>query len=374
MSSFSSTVLVTGGCGFIGSNFVNYLLSQQGVEKVINYDNLSQGSNRLNVEASERCIFVCGDVSNGDLLGRTLHLYGVDRVVHFAALTHVGNSFKDPGEFVQNNVQGTLSLLESVRKYSHIKLLLYISTDEVYGESGDEEGPKRETDSLHPTNPYSASKLAAEKLIEVYLKAYKIPSCIVRMCNVFGPRQGLDKMFPKFIRQAASDEPFTIEGDGSQLRSWMYVLDACEAIHTVFQQGGVGSVYNIGSTCEVSVLEAAMAIKKEVFAQGSYMHQSLKVVTPKVSIVHLLPLRRGQPLYRGQRQPLYRGHCLLYIQWYSAHSKPLKMFGHTFKSINLHNYVAASINLVGQREKLTGQIPKLAGKCPVTDSYYEHWW
>lgn len=267
MSGCLSTVLVTGGCGFIGSNFISYLLSQ-GAEKIVNYDNLSDGSNRLNVEAADRCIFVAGDVCNGDLLDRTLRLHEVDRVVHFAALTHVSHSFEHPDEFVQANVQGTLSLLEAVRKYGRVKRLLYISTDEVYGESAADDSPKRETDSLHPTNPYSATKLAAENLVEVYLQAYSIPTCTVRMCNVFGPKQCLDKMLPKFIHQAIRDEPFTIEGDGCQLRCWMYVQDACRAIHTVFQQGMVGNVYNIGSTCEVSVLEAARAIKKEVLAQG----------------------------------------------------------------------------------------------------------
>ena len=262
------STLVTGGCGFVGSNFICHLLDQCPGTVIVNYDNLSKWSNRLNIDASERYVFVSGDMCNGDLLDKTLRLHEVDKVVHFAALTHVGDSFDHPHEFVQANVQGTLSLLEAVRKYGQIKRFLYISTDEVYGESGIDDDPKKETGNLHPTNPYAATKLAAEKLVEVYLAAYSVPTCIVRMCNVYGPRQGLNKMLPKFISLSIQDKPFTIEGDGHQLRSWMYVHDTCRAIHSVFQHGKVGDVYNIGSTCEMSVLDAAREIKREVFAQG----------------------------------------------------------------------------------------------------------
>lgn len=275
----STSTLVTGGCGFIGSNFICHLLHED-AGKIVNYDNLSKWSNKLNVDASEeRCIFVAGDVCNGDLLDKTLRLHEVDKVVHFAALTHVSDSFKHPDDFVQANVQGTLSLLEAVRKYGRVKQFLYISTDEVYGESGIDDSPKKETDNLHPTNPYSATKLAAEKLVEVYLTAYSIPACTVRMCNVYGPRQSLNKMFPKFISLSIQDKPFTIEGDGHQLRSWMYVHDTCRAIHLVFQRGKIGSIYNIGSTCEMSVLDAARGIKKEVFAQGICMHACVSTST-----------------------------------------------------------------------------------------------
>ena len=256
-------VMVTGGCGFIGSNFIHFLIQETTV-KIINYDNLSFAGRKFDTEASDRCVLVLGDICNSDLLYETLCLHGVEEIVHFAALTSVSDSFQNPQQYVKNNVEGTLSVLEAVKKYGRIKRFVQISTDEVYGDSDGDTTPKREGVSLEPTNPYSASKLSAEKFVGVYRVSYNTPASYVRMCNVYGPRQTFDKVVPKFISQAVEDKPFTIEGDGSQLRTWVYVLDACRAIYRVLQRGKIGEVYNIGSSSEKSVLDLAKMIKKEV--------------------------------------------------------------------------------------------------------------
>lgn len=254
-------VMVTGGCGFIPSNFVEFLL-EESTAKIVCYDNLSVAG--WSMESSDRCVFVIGDICNGDLLDRTLQLHGVNEIVHFAALTHVSDSFKNPQAYVESNVRGTVSLLEAVKRYGRINRFLQISTDEVYGDSHSDSVPKKEGDKLEPTNPYSASKAAAEKFVDVYRASYNVPACFVRMCNIYGPRQTLDKVVPKFINLAVEDKPFSIEGDGHQLRSWLYVKDACRAINTVLRRGKLGEIYNIGSSSEISVLNMAKLIKKEV--------------------------------------------------------------------------------------------------------------
>ena len=259
-----NVVLVTGGCGFIGSNFIQFVLEETNA-KVVNYDNcLSCAGGNADLADSERYCLVVGDVCDCELLEKTLYLHQVKDVVHFAALTSVSDSFENPDEYVKNNVQGTLSLLKAVRNYGCINRFVQISTDEVYGDSFSDGVPKKEGDSLEPTNPYSASKLSAEKFVDVYRVAYRIPASFVRMCNIYGPRQTLDKVVPKFIHQAIEGKPFTIAEDGKQLRSWLYVSDACRAIYSVLEKGKTGDVYNVASPCEMSVLDVAKAIKKEV--------------------------------------------------------------------------------------------------------------
>ncbi len=254
--------MVTGGCGFIASNFIRYILETTDWH-VLNYDSLVTG-NRANVDVSDRYTLVVGDLCNGTLLDRTLRQFNVQQIVHFGALTHVTDSFKDPDGYVRANVQGTLSLLDAVRRYGEVKRFVHISTDEVYGDSGMNEKPKTETDRLQPTNPYSATKVGAEKMADVYRVSYDIPLCGVRMCNVYGPRQTPDKVIVKFIGLAREGKPFTIEGDGQQLRSWLYVEDACRAIYTVLQKGVVGEFYNIVSSNELSVLDTAHHIQEAV--------------------------------------------------------------------------------------------------------------
>ena len=263
-----SVVLVTGGCGFIPSNFINNFLRSSNA-KIVNYDRLTPVSNKANVISSlaapEQYIFIGGDICNRALLNRVLRRYDVDAVVHFAAQTHVGDSYKDPQEFVKCNTEGTVTLLEACRAYGRIKRFVYVSTDEVYGDSGRTSlKPKTELDILQPTNPYAASKASAEHFVGVYHMSYGFPAVVVRMCNAYGPRQSLDKVVPKFIQQAASGKPFTIHGDGNQLRSFMHVSDTCAAISVVLTKGNIGQVYNVGTTFEISVTDLAKEIQKTV--------------------------------------------------------------------------------------------------------------
>ena len=268
-----SALLVTGGCGFIPSNFINYVLGRldSSSAKVINYDCLTSGSDKSNVDSScvapGQYILVCGDTCNGALLEQVLRRYNIDAVVHFAAQTHVGDSYKDPLEFVRSNVQGTVTILEACRTYGRLKRFVYVSTDEVYGDSEfASETPKTELDRLQPTNPYSASKASAEHFVTVYQKSYDFPAIVVRMCNAYGPRQSLDSVVPNFIHLAVREEPFTIQGDGSQLRSFMHVSDICAAISSLLNKGMTGEIYNVGSTLEISVIDLAKEIKKTVDA------------------------------------------------------------------------------------------------------------
>lgn len=256
-------IMVTGGCGFIGSKFVHFLLDESNAI-VVNFDKHPFGETST-LESSGRYTLVTGDICETKLLEKTLRLHEVQEIVHFAALTSVGDSFKKPKEYIRNNVEGTLSLLEAIKNYGRINRFLNIGTDEVYGESSNGV-PKKEEDRLEPTNPYSASKLSAEKFVDVYRVAYKIPAVFIRMCNIYGPRQTSDKVVPKFIYQAIEDKPLTIEGDGSQQRNWLYVSDACRAIYSVLEKGKTGEIYNIGSSFEMSITDMAKQIKEEVDA------------------------------------------------------------------------------------------------------------
>ena len=264
-----SVLLVTGGCGFIPSNFIDYVLDRSSSALVINYDCLTlHAGNKFNVDSSgvaEQYVLICGDICNRALLDRVIRRYNVDAVVHFAAQTHVGESYRDPQESVRCNVEGTVALLEVCRAYGRIKRFVYVSSDEVYGDSGyASDKPKTELDILQPTNPYAASKASAEHFVGVYRKSYDIPAIVVRVCNTYGPRQSLDKVVPKFIQQATHREPFTIEGNGSQLRSFLHVSDVCAAILAVLTKGTTDHVYNIGSTFEISVSHLAKEILKTV--------------------------------------------------------------------------------------------------------------
>ena len=267
-----STLLVTGGCGFIASNFINYILEDERLTritgKVISYDLLTQASNKSytdpNYAHSSRYALVTGDICNRKLLEQTLHKHSVDAVIHFAALTYVCDSFKEPLEYIKTNLEGTVTLLETCQSYGHLKRFVYVSTDEVYGDSIGDSEANTELDRVNPTNPYSASKASAEHFVDVYLRSYDLPSVVVRMCNVYGPHQSHYAVIPKFIQLAYQGKPFTVQGDGSQLRCWLHVSDACRAILSVLMEGKVGEVYNIGSSVEMSVIDLAKQIKKLV--------------------------------------------------------------------------------------------------------------
>ena len=242
-------LLVTGGAGFIGSNFIRHLLTKYPSYSVVNLDKLTYAGNLDNlrdVESDPRYRFVRGDISDGALVREAAR--DVDAVVNFAADTHVDRSIMDAGEFIRTDVFGTFTLLEAVKDL-RISRYVQISTDEVYGSI--ERGAFRESDPLNPSNPYSASKAGGDLLARAYWTTYKLPVIITRSSNNFGPYQYPEKVIPLFITNALDDRPLPLYGDGKNVRDWLYVLDNCAAIDLVLHKGRAGEVYNVGGGTEV---------------------------------------------------------------------------------------------------------------------------
>ena len=242
-------ILVTGGAGFIGSNFVRHVLTAHPGDSVVNLDKLTYAGNLENlrdVEADPRYRFVKGDVCDGAVVREAMR--GVDAVVHFAAETHVDRSNLGADEFLRTNVSGTFTLLEAAREL-RLARFLAVGTDEVYGSIA--EGAAREGDALNPSNPYSASKAAADLLARAYWTTHHLPVLITRSSNNFGPYQYPEKVIPLFITNALEDRPLPLYGDGRNVRDWLYVLDNCAAIDLVLRKGVEGEIYNIGGAAEV---------------------------------------------------------------------------------------------------------------------------
>jgi dTDP-glucose 4,6-dehydratase len=249
-------VLVTGGCGFIGSSFVNKLIKTNQYN-VYNLDCLNYCSSLNNIEEASNPMykFINGNITNKDLVTNILNTCKIDIIVHFAAQSHVDTSFSNPLAYTVDNVFGTHVLLECAKDYGKISLFVHISTDEVYGDIGDTK--KNETSVLCPTNPYSATKAAAELLVKSYYHSFKIPVIITRSNNVYGPKQYIEKVIPRFITQLMNNQALTIHGSGINKRSFVYIDDVVDAIQLIMENGKLGDIYNIGSDDELSVLDLA---------------------------------------------------------------------------------------------------------------------
>jgi dTDP-glucose 4,6-dehydratase len=242
-------ILVTGGAGFIGSNFVRHVLTAHRDDSVVNLDKLTYAGNLENlrdVEANPRYRFLKGDICDGAAVREAMR--GADAVVHFAAETHVDRSNLGADEFLRTNVNGTFTLLEAAREL-RIARFVAVSTDEVYGSIA--EGAAREGDALNPSNPYSASKAAADLLARAYWTTHRLPVLITRSSNNFGPYQYPEKVIPLFVTNALEDRSLPLYGDGRNVRDWLYVLDNCAAIDLVLRRGREGEIYNIGGAAEV---------------------------------------------------------------------------------------------------------------------------
>jgi dTDP-glucose 4,6-dehydratase len=252
-------VLVTGGLGFIGSNFCRHILSENPDYELINVDKIGIGANPANlhdVENDKRYTFIKGDICNPQLMNRLIHQ--VDAIVNIAAETHVDRSIVDPYVFLQNNTLGTFTILEAIRKHNHKAKLLQVSTDEVYGEAL--EGSFTETTAPKPSNPYSASKAAADMFVLSYHKTFGLDVSITRCTNNFGPYQLPEKLIPKTIIRALRDLPIPIYGSGQNIRDWIYVEDHCAAIATVLKKGNPGEIYNVSAGNEIANIEIAKKI------------------------------------------------------------------------------------------------------------------
>jgi dTDP-glucose 4,6-dehydratase len=242
-------LVVTGGAGFIGSNFIRHVLTAHPEDAVVNLDRLTYAGNPKNltdVADSTRYRFVQGDVCDAKVVREVLR--GADAVVNFAAESHVDRSLVEPDAFLRTDVFGVFTLLEAVRELRTPRFV-HISTDEVYGSLAT--GSAREGDSLRPSNPYSASKAGGDLLALAYWQTHRVPVIITRSSNNFGPYQYPEKVIPLFITNALDDEPLPLYGDGKNVRDWLYVLDNCTALDLVLRKGRDGEIYNIGGGHEV---------------------------------------------------------------------------------------------------------------------------
>ena len=264
-------MLVTGGCGFIGSNFVRLALRRLPDCRVINLDKLTYAGNPLSladIEHDPRYRFVKGDICDAKLVERLFSEERIDTVVHFAAESHVDRSIAAPDEFIQTNIVGTFTLLEAARRAwlsnsklitHNSKLFLHVSTDEVYGSLG-ETGYFAETTPYDPRSPYSASKASSDHLVSAYHHTYGLPTLITNCSNNYGPYQFPEKLIPLIINNARNGKELPVYGDGKNIRDWLYVVDHCEAILSVLSSGKAGETYNIGGNSEKQNVEVVQTI------------------------------------------------------------------------------------------------------------------
>lgn len=267
MSSYTpKNILITGAAGFIASHVANRLIRSYPDYKIVVLDKLDYCSNLKNLrpsQSSPNFKFVKGDIASADLVNYLLITESIDTIMHFAAQTHVDNSFGNSFEFTKNNIYGTHVLLEACKVTGQIRRFIHVSTDEVYGET-DEDAVvgNHEASQLLPTNPYSATKAGAEMLVMAYGRSYGLPVITTRGNNVYGPNQFPEKLIPKFILLAMRGKPLPIHGDGSNVRSYLYCEDVAEAFEVILHKGEVGHVYNIGTKKERRVIDVATDVCK----------------------------------------------------------------------------------------------------------------
>ncbi len=281
-------ILVTGGAGFIGSNFILDWLAHGG-EPVVNLDKLTYAGNRLNLAALDgdgRYRLVRADICNRDAVERVFEQYRPRAVVHFAAESHVDRSIHAPADFIQTNVVGTFNLLEAARAHwqsldeggKQAFRFLHVSTDEVFGSLGPEDPAFRETTPYAPNSPYSASKAASDHLVRAYHHTYGLPVVTTNCSNNYGPRQFPEKLIPLMILNALAGKPLPVYGDGRNVRDWLYVGDHCAAIRRVLERGRPGEVYNVGGGAErknLDVVETLCDILGELGPRGAGRYHDL---------------------------------------------------------------------------------------------------
>lgn len=259
-------ILVTGGCGFIGTNFIRFLFSEADFDgTVVNVDALTYAGHPENLSDiaarfPTRYRFECADIRDAEAMEIIVRQQGIDAICHFAAESHVDRSILGPAEFIRTNVNGTFTLLELCRKYAdRIELFHHVSTDEVYGALGDE-GAFTEETPYAPSSPYSASKAASDHLVRAYHRTYGTPTKISNCSNNYGPYQFPEKLIPLMILNALEGRPLPVYGTGRNVRDWLYVTDHCRAIWTIMNHGGMGETYNVGGRCEMRNIDVVETI------------------------------------------------------------------------------------------------------------------
>jgi dTDP-glucose 4,6-dehydratase len=286
-------VLVTGGAGFIGSNFVRYLLKAEPDIRIVNLDILSYSGNKENLIGlpdEVRHILVEGDICNFDLVNDVFRKHKIDTVVHFAAETHVDRSILGPAPFIQTNVTGTFTLLEVARQFwggdMNGRRFHHISTDEVFGSLNPGEPAFTELTPYEPRSPYSASKAASDHLVRAYFHTYNMPVTISNCSNNYGPYQFPEKLIPLIILNALQGKPLPVYGDGLQVRDWLFVEDHCEAILLVLKRGEVGETYNVGGGNQPYNIDLVREI-------CSVLDELKPVTNPHSSLITHVPDRPG---------------------------------------------------------------------------------
>jgi dTDP-glucose 4,6-dehydratase len=273
-------LLVTGGCGFIGSNFINYFFNKNKFNKIVNLDAMYYCANEENVNenirANSNYVLVKGNLCDINLINKILKEHNITHIIHFAAQSHVQNSFEDSIKFTYDNILGTHSLLECCRKYNKIQKFIHVSTDEVYGESmlKVDETHKTEHSILCPTNPYAATKAGAELIAQSYNHSYKMPIIITRGNNVYGKNQYPEKLIPKFIKLLKENKKVTIQGNGSTVRAFLHAYDTAKAFETILEKGSIGEIYNIG--CDEGMEYSVMDIAKILIKLIKFLVQFLQ--------------------------------------------------------------------------------------------------
>ncbi len=320
------TILVTGGCGFIGSNFIRHMLKKRRDVSIINLDKLTYAGNINNLKdiaKDKRYKFIKGDICNEKLVNSILSTVDSRQstVINFAAETHVDRSIKDASAFIKTNIDGVRVLLGAAKKHK-IKKFIQISTDEVYGDI--EKGLSAETDALLPNSPYAASKAAADLLCLSYYRTYKMPIVIVRSSNNFGPYQYPEKVMPLFITNLIEGKKIPLYGDGKNIREWLFVEDNCSGIERVFLKGKTGQIYNIGSGKRIHNLDMAKTILKK----SGLKYDRIKFVNDRPGHDRRYALDSGKLKKFGWR-PLHSFDQALglTIKWYRDNKwwwKPLK--------------------------------------------------
>ena len=265
-------LLVTGGCGFIGSNFINYYFPKKKVDKMVNIDAMYYCANEENISENirlnDKYVLVKGNLCDNELVTKVLKEQEITHIIHFAAQSHVQNSFEDSIKFTHDNIVGTHTLLECSRKYGKIQRFIHVSTDEVYGESLNEVNEKHKTEQsiLCPTNPYAATKAGAELIAQSYAHSYKMPIIITRGNNVYGPNQYPEKLVPLFIKLLKENKKVTIQGKGTSVRAFLHAYDTATAFECILEKGVIGEIYNIGcdEKMEYSVMEVTKMLIKMI--------------------------------------------------------------------------------------------------------------
>ena len=329
-------ILVTGGAGFIGANFLHYLFCVEPDVRVVNLDALTYAGNKANFQDLDptRHVFIHGDICDAGLVNEIFHVYNIDTVVHFAAESHVDRSILGPGQFVQTNIVGTFTLLEAARQaWINEKLVPvdqahfhHVSTDEVFGTLKPGDPAWTEDTPYAPNSPYSAAKASSDHLVRAYHHTYGLPVTITNCSNNYGPYQFPEKLIPLMILNALSGKPLPVYGDGMQIRDWLYVEDHCEAIWEVVKHGQKGETYNVGGNnqpANLTIVKTICSILDELKprADGQSYESQIQYVKDRpghdrryaMDITRISTELGWQP-----RQSLETG-LLKTVQWYLSH-------------------------------------------------------